>query len=694
MKITLFGKKRDRSGETVTCKSFEDVMTRITYDTKERLVLRLRDDYRFMVSGLMDEPEYAWRIPRICPVAEYAKLANGSVEMKCYNGISVLTVPNLNESELEQVKQQAALLPQTLCAFVGADGHSVIVWTVATLPDGKLPTDEHMAEAFCVQAYATSVKCYAPTLGFDINVEEPTLRQTCMMTVDEHPYVNAHPAAFVIEQPAVDVKMRMVAGGEMTSRLSRLKRGHEAAYTFGHIYNTILHKVLVENPEWNRSYESLPIVVKVAEACAKAGLPEEETVYRSFAFFHDVDENEMRGTVGNAYEKIDSKAKGLGGLTKHQRVAFRLREFLLRRYEIRYNDVLQMTEFRPKRSLQFVFKELDKRALNTIFHEATLEGIEPTQGEVSALIHSNMVKSYNPIDEYLENLPAWDGKDRLKDLASLVPNDNPNWQRLFSRWFLSMVAHWMNMDQSHANATAPILVGAQGYRKSTFCRMLLAPELQQYFTDSIDFRSDIEAERSLGRFLLVNIDEFDQLNERQFAFIKHLFQKPVTNIRRMFSETIGTQRRYASFIGTSNHEDVLRDVTGNRRYLCVKVTAPIHTDASINYRQLYAQAKEMVLGGERYWLDDEDEALLKEQNKEFEEETPLEQVLLSAFEIPDNDVVGEWLLATDIMRVLQKLPGFNKRQDGSLVKLSKVLVKLGIKRKHGNRGSMYYLNEN
>lgn len=692
MRVTFFGKRRDKSGGTVSTKPFDEVMKRIGYDTKEGLLSKFREDYKYLASGLVPEPEYVARIPRMCPVAEYVRIGGEGKMMKAYNGVSVLTVPNLNTSELERVKEQAALLPQTLCAFRGADDHSVVIWTLATLPDGTLPQTEELAEAFCVQAYATSVRSYAPIIGYEIGIEEPTLLQSCLMTVDFHPYVNAHPSAFVIEQPAADAKMRMVDGKVDESMMDRLtSQGNEAAYTFGHMFNAVLDRVLRQNAVWNRSYDSLPIVTQVAEACAKAGMPAEEVAYRCHAFFRDTDIVELRGTINNVYSMCDTSKKLKTGLSKHQLVAFRLKEFLYRRYDIRYNEVKQMTEYRPKRSLQFVYKELDKRALNTIHHEATLEGIEPTQSEVSGLVHSNWVKQYNPIDEYIENLPAWDGKDRFHELASLVTTDHPHWERLFTRWFLSMVAHWMNMDPSHANATVPILIGAQGYRKSTFCRMLLAPELQTYFTDSIDFRSDIEAERALGRFLLVNIDEFDQLNENQFAFVKHLLQKPVTNIRHMFSETIGTQRRYASFVGTSNHEDVLRDITGNRRYLCVKVTEPIRTECSVNYRQLYAQAKEMVLGGERYWLNDEDEALLKEYNKAYEVESPLELLLLSVFEKPANDLDGEWMLATEIMEGLMKLPGVDKRRDVSLKKLGHVLVKLNVKRKHGNKGSVYLL---
>ena len=85
-------------------------------------------------------------------------------------------------------------------------------------------------------------------------------------------------------------------------------------------------------------------------------------------------------------------------------------------------------------------------------------------------------------------------------------------------------------------------------------------------------------------------------------------------------------RRYASFIATSNHKDLLSDLSGNRRFICVEVTAPIDTNVTVNYRQLYAQAFHAVMKGERYWLDDADEALLKESNEEFRQVSPLEHL--------------------------------------------------------------------
>ncbi len=75
-----------------------------------------------------------------------------------------------------------------------------------------------------------------------------------------------------------------------------------------------------------------------------------------------------------------------------------------------------------------------------------------------------------------------------------------------------------------------------------------------------------EAERYLGRFFLINIDEFDQINVSQQGFLKHLLQKPVANLRKPHGNTIREMRRYASFIGTSNQKDLLADPSGSRRF--------------------------------------------------------------------------------------------------------------------------------
>lgn len=692
MKISIIREKKAKQEITVSNMSLEDFLERIKTDTRDEYILQYREDFdTFEGIGTW---KYLDRIPMVCFASELKK-EDGRKEWKAYNGITELTITGLNNRmEVEKAKNQVAIMPQTLCAFMSADGHGVHVLSKATLPDGSLPKEKELAELFCAQAYSTSVLCYTPNVEFDIKIEEPSLDKLYLMTQDDAPYINPHPTAFIIEQPTRQSINVLANRTEASNRLERLRPSAEAFVTFTHKFNAVYHRVVENVIATYHKAEPMRIIPRVAEACAKAGLPEEEVVGRLQMYFFKIDVEAIRGTVDNIYLTVQEKELfGITGtLSKHQYVAFRLREFLKRRYDIRYNEVLCMTEYRVRRSLHFTYQELGNRELNTIHHEALIEGIEATFGEVDKLVNSTKVSMFNPIEEFIADIPQWDGKDRMKELAAMVPTNHPHWERLFCRWFLSMVAHWMNCDSTYANATAPILIGAQGYRKSTFCKLLLPPELQNFFTDSIDFRTNIEAERSLSRFLLVNIDEFDQLNEKQFAFVKHLFQKPATNIRRMYSETIGTQRRYASFIGTSNQHEVLRDPTGNRRYICAEVTAPIHTEQPINYAQLYAQAKHLIIKGERYWINDEDEALIREYNSRFEVENPLEQLFYTLFSIPaEDDKDGVWMRPTEILAELQTLPTFNRKTDNNVRSLGRVLTKLKLRKERSQSGYVYWV---
>lgn len=632
------------------------------------------------------------RIPMLRVASEYFRKATGELCWRACTGLTVLKVVGLNNmAEVRKVKEQARLMPQTFCALTGADGYSVTVWTLAVMANGALPKAEKEAEGFVAKAYATSVRCFASLCEYEIQIEEPRLDMGCLMTVDPEPYINPTPTPYIISPARESDADLSDLSGKVPERLSRLTPGPGTYVTLNHIFNALYRRVLDGVSGWVPADRPMQMVNMVADECANLGFPQEEAAHRLYQVFaRSLDEAEVRGAVSNVYENHELQPFRTG-MSKHQLVAYRLREFLGRRYEIRYNEMLQMTEYRERHSLQFFFRELDRRELNTIHHEANIEGIEAAFSEVDELVHSGRVTRYNPITQYLGELPAWDGRDRVAEVAAMVPNSNPNWTRLFRQWLLNMVAHWMNVDTMHANATAPILIGKQGYRKSTFCRMLLPPELQTFFTDSIDFRSNIEAERCLSRFLLVNIDEFDQLSEKQFAFIKHLFQKPQTNIRRMYSESIGTQRRYASFIGTSNHHEVLRDPTGNRRYICVEVTAPIHVEQAINHVQLYAQLAQLINQGERYWLNDEDEAMIRESNRQFEVETQQEQIFLALFQLPEKEEEGVWMSATNILEEMSRHPLFNPRTDRNLIKLGKVLTKLNVNKIRKNDGMKYLL---
>ena len=646
-----------------------------------------------MLEGTHARYEHIDKLPYIYSAVEYTRTKEGERKMKQYNGLVQLEVSRLaSGSEVEFVKRQAALLPQTFATFGGSSGRSVKIWVRFALPDdGGLPTKEAEAELFHVHAYWLAVKCYQPQIPFDIQLKEPLLEQYSRLSYDPAPFYRKNAVPFYLSQPFGMPKEMTYRERTVTEKspLNRAVPGYAAEDALALMYEAALRKTFQSMEEgWRRNDDLQPMVVRLAENCFLSGIPEEEVVRRTIHRYYDSGQSVLvREMIGNVYQECKGFGKK-GGLTKEQYLNMQTEEFMNRRYEFRYNTQMSEVEYRERCSFYFRFRPLDKRAQNSILLDAQSEGIAVWDRDVDRYLHSNRVPVYNPLEEFIFHLPNWDQKDRIAELAGRVPCDNPHWTMLFHRWFLNMVAHWRGFDKQHANSTFPLLVGAQGTRKSTFCRDLIPPELRGYYTDSIDFGRKRDAEMYLNRFALINIDEFDQVTLTQQGFLKHILQKPVVNLRKPYGNSIQELRRYASFIGTSNQKDLLTDPSGSRRFICIEVTDTIDTTRPIDYGQLYAQAMYEIYHGERYWFDDEDEAVMTESNQEFEQTPPMVQLFYRYFRGAEDHEEGEYLYLMDILNYLQKKSTI-PLSSNKVNYFGRLLQKAGIPSKHTNRGRLY-----
>lgn len=95
---------------------------------------------------------------------------------------------------------------------------------------------------------------------------------------------------------------------------------------------------------------------------------------------------------------------------------------------------------------------------------------------------------------------------------------------------------------------------------------------------------------------------------------------------------------------------------------------------------------------ERYWLNDEDEAVLRQSNSEFEQISPLEHLFHCNFSSATNEKEGEWMTAMDIFNYLQE----NTRDKLSINKINwfgRILRKLNIPKKTSTRGTLYHVTK-
>ena len=114
--------------------------------------------------------------------------------------------------------------------------------------------------------------------------------------------------------------------------------------------------------------------------------------------------------------------------------------FLAERYEFRFNMLTEATEFRHLSDEgNGTFRPTTERDLNAICLEAHRHGIDCWDRDVARMVHSADVREYHPFRQYFQRLSAWDGRDRLHDLAARV-SDSPLWIQAFHRWMLGLAA--------------------------------------------------------------------------------------------------------------------------------------------------------------------------------------------------------------------------------------------------------------
>ena len=385
-------------------------------------------------------------------------------------------------------------------------------------------------------------------------------------------------------------------------------------------------------------------------------------------------------------------------LSRQQQMMQRLTRYLKLHYAFRYNLLTERTECaRVNNNLtsdphHLIYTPVDNRTLNGIALDAIDSGVDCWDRDIKRYVESDHVQTYHPFDLYFKQLPAWDGTDRVTELAKRVA-DSDLWSRAFHRWMLAVTAQWTGRggEGRRANSVAPLLVStAQGLGKSTFCRLLLPPQLRDYFTESFDLTNVTAAENKLASYGLINLDEFDRLPASRMPQLKNLMQMEALRVRRAYRRTAEPLPRIASFIGTSNRRDLLTDLSGSRRFICVEVERPIDCTTPIDYEQLYAQLLHELENGERCWFSKEEENEIQQANRPFYRVTPAEELVSSCFRFAEPGEQGARLMsAADIYATVKKKnPAALK--DCSCTSFARLLAQLG-RRVHTKYGNGYWV---
>lgn len=210
-----------------------------------------------------------------------------------------------------------------------------------------------------------------------------------------------------------------------------------------------------------------------------------------------------------------------------------------------------------------------------------------------ALAHLNQ---YDPVVDRLAAL-QWDGTPRLCVWLSAtcgVPCD-PYHQSVGKNVIGGMVKRARHPGAKHDEVM--ILIGPQGTMKSTMCRTLALCD--DWFTDSVSFEGSPQniIPQLFGK-LVVELSELDGMAKQEVKHVKAFITRQSDNVTLKYKAFASDFARRCIFIGTSNEDNPLVDMTGNRRFLPVRVPAEINmTWLRANVEQLVAEACAMEARG-------------------------------------------------------------------------------------------------
>ena len=364
-----------------------------------------------------------------------------------------------------------------------------------------------------------------------------------------------------------------------------------------------------------------------------------------------------------------------------------MKRWVTENYDMRHNIVTDVYEYRHKN--EPCWTVIDRRQLNTIANEVADAGIFCLDSQVKRYVESASSVDYHPVTEYLDKVRGmWDGKtDYADDLLRRISTD-PYFLRMGRIWLRAVVAQWMHWDEKHANAVMLLLVSErQGMQKSTLLRELMPESLRDYYTDDFSLSSKGNAQRKMVEFALINIDEFDKEPVRKMAELKTLMQSMKPSFIGAYKKNFNRLPRIASFVGTSNHKQLLSDPTGSRRFLVVEPENKICVDG-ICHDQLYAQLIEEIKSGEQYFFTKEDEALMESHNRPYRRLNAEEQLLTKFFR---EDHEGEKYCRLGASEILKHLNEHNHTlmRNISVTTMGKLINGLGWHPIHTELGNVY-----
>ena len=239
-------------------------------------------------------------------------------------------------------------------------------------------------------------------------------------------------------------------------------------------------------------------------------------------------------------------------------------------------------------------------------------------------------RRFHPIEDYLQELPEWDGQERVERLLVdyLGADDTVFNREAIRKVLLAAIARTYHPGIKFDYML--VLNGPQGIGKSTFFGRLFKGFLSDSLT-MLDMRDKTGSEKLQGYWAL-EVAEMAGMRKADIECVKSFISRQEDIYRPAYGRVVEKHPRRCVIVGSTNSSTgFLRDISGNRRFWPVKCSGgklkPWNlTDEELD--QVWAEAMAAYNNGESLLLSKEAEELAaKEQREAIEEDPRMAQVV-------------------------------------------------------------------
>lgn len=298
---------------------------------------------------------------------------------------------------------------------------------------------------------------------------------------------------------------------------------------------------------------------------------------------------------------------------------------------------------------------------------------ESVYDAVSLVADSN---PYHPVKAYVESI-KWDGVGRISKLFSRYAGaKNNKYVRAVSRAvMIAMIARVYKPGCKFDYL--PIIEGAQGIGKSTFCSILGG---EWYADIHLDPHSKDTVMNLQGK-LLVELSELTHIKKSDAEAIKQFLSKQFDVFRPPYGREAINVPRQSILIGTFNPDGAnqyLTDHTGNRRMWPIEATVIKLDELKRDRDQLFAEAFVAYKKGEPFYLKEEEVQRIAEdeQLKRLVGDPWVDTISTWIARETKTNELPNMLYTSDLLTEVLNIPAARQRpQDQARVK--RVMVGLG-----------------